>query len=356
MFFVVLSLALSVSAGPQALDLKAARAAELGSYKNAREFYFQELNLLRANGDRAGVGKVYIELGEITQVHGAFTAAETNYKQGLALLARYAAPDDVRLVTAVDDLGWLYITWGRFMDGSRFMERARMIADAVQPNDPALIRHLDTQAAYLMVAGKYSEAQKDWQRALDVGKRNFGPDSLEYDDILLHFGQGSAMFGDYSAAEEMLRHYLRIEARVSGIPTMSRAVAEAELARVYGNRHKYTDAETWFGTAIGTLKKNPGQTPLAQALVFTYLGDYEMDRKDWSSAQAQYHEALRLQESVFGDNPAVAVSMLSLSKALKKLHRNDQARNLVVHAKAILAKGKDPFDGQTVDVMALRHQ
>jgi hypothetical protein len=37
------------------------------------------------------------------------------------------------------------------------------------------------------------------------------------------------MFGDYTAAEEMLRRYLRIEARVRRLPTMSRAVAAAEL-------------------------------------------------------------------------------------------------------------------------------
>src|ERR1700722_3122664 len=171
MFSVVLSLALSVSAGPQALELKAARSAELGRYDDACKFYFQELNLLRASGDHAGVGRVYIELGEITQVHGEFSIAEKNYKQGLALLDRYAAPHDGLLVTAVDDLGWLYVSWGRFMDGSRLMEKARMLADGAQANDPKLIRHLDMQAAYLMVARKYSEAQRDWQRALEIGKR-----------------------------------------------------------------------------------------------------------------------------------------------------------------------------------------
>jgi len=356
MFSVVLSLALSVSASPQALELKAARAAELGRYDDACKFYFQELNLLRASGDRAGVGRVYIELGEITQVHGELSTAEANYKQGLALLDRYAALHDVLRATALDDLGWLYVSWGRFIDGSRLMEKARILADGAHPNDPELIRHLDMQAAYLMVAGKYSEARTDWQRALEIGKRNFGSESPEYDDILMHFGQGSAMFGDYAAAEEMLRRYLRIEARVSQIPSMSRAVAAAELARVYGKLHKYTDAETWFGIAIGTLKKNPEQTPLAQALVASYLGDYDMERKDWSSAQTHYRETLRLQQSVFGANQAVATSMISLSKALKKLHRNDEAKDLVARAKEILESGKSPLEFQTVDIVALRHQ
>ena len=119
---------------------------------------------------------------------------------------------------------------------------------------------------------------------------------------------------------------------------------------------EYTDAETWFAISIGTLKKNPEQTPLAQALVSSYLGDYDMERKDWSSAQTQYRETIRLQQSVFGENQALPISMISLSKALKKLHRNDEAKDLVAHAKAILESGKRPFENQTLDIVALRHQ
>jgi hypothetical protein len=46
----------------------------------------------------------------------------------------------------------------------------------------------------------------------------------------------------------------------------------------------------------------------------------------------------------------------TLSKALKKLHRNDEAKDLVARAKAIVESGNNPFEDQTVDVVALRHQ
>lgn len=72
------------------------------------------------------------------------------------------------------------------------------------------------------------------------------------------------------------------------------------------------------------MKNNLDQTPLAQALVSSYLGDYAMER--------------------------------TLSKALKKLHRNDEAKDLVARAKAIVESGNNPFEDQTVDVVALRHQ
>jgi len=116
-------------------------------------------------GKQVDAAVVYAKLGELTQIHGAFPAAETNSKKSIDLFNRYAPPNDLHLVTALDDLGWLYITWGKYVDGSRIMDLARTKAEGAQPNDPSLIRHLDCQAAYQVVAGKVLRAQKNWNGA-----------------------------------------------------------------------------------------------------------------------------------------------------------------------------------------------
>ena len=94
-------------------------------------------------GKQVDAAGVYAKLGELTQIHGAFAAAETSLEKSIDLLNRYAPPNDLHLVTALDDLGWLYITWGKYVDGSRIMDLARTKAEGAQPNDPSLIRHLD---------------------------------------------------------------------------------------------------------------------------------------------------------------------------------------------------------------------
>ena len=91
-------------------------------------------------------------------------------------------------------------------------------------------------------------------------------------------------------------------------------------------------------------------------MILSYLGDSSMAQGDWESAQSQYRQALRIQESVLGENNVVAESMLSLAKALKKLNLKGEAKDLAGRAKAILAAGKNPFTSNTVDVMALRRQ
>ncbi len=338
------------------LQAKADHAFSVGNYDDARKYFVQELNLLVAKGEQARAGDVYIQLGEMNQIHGAFSTAESNYKSGLDLLKRYARPSDLRLVGAWDDLGWLYITWGRFLEGSRLLDLAQAKAEAAPPKDPNLIRHLDTQAAYQTVIGRYSEARRDWNRALEIGKSNYGPDGLQYANIFVHLGQASALNGDYDVALEMLRRYIEMERRGSSVATTERAVAAAELGHVYAQLHKFSQARPWFDDAIGIFNSNSGQAPLVHSMVLSYLGDYYMAQNDWRNAELQYREALSIQQKVLGDNRAVAVSMMALAQALKKLHFKDEAKDLTARAKAIIAADQNPPVNQTVDVTALRRQ
>jgi tetratricopeptide (TPR) repeat protein len=338
------------------LHVQAVQAVEGGQYEEARQSYVKEINLLLAKGRQAEAAGAYTELGEITQIHGSFSAAEGNYRNGRELLERYGPPNDLRLVTVLDDLGWLYVTWGRITDGSRLLDQARKKAETARSDEPTLIRHLDTQAAYLVVVGKYSEAQKAWTRALEIGSVNYGPDGPEYDNVLVHFGQGSALYGDFKVAEHMFRRYMEIEGRVSQAPSTAHAVVAGELARVYMLLHKYSEAQTWFDDATGILNNNPDEAPLVRSMVLSYLGDYYMVRGDWANAQNQYRETLKIQRDVLGENRAVASSMISLSNALKKLHLKDEARELTNRAKAIFAAQPNAVRDQTVDVMALRRE
>jgi len=338
------------------LIANAAFLASTASYDDARHACLDAANLLLAKGERGGAAEIYVQLGEISQVHGSFQFAEAVYRKALDLLDRSRDPDDFRSVSALDDLGWLYVTWGRYIEGARLLDQARSRADGLPPNDPRLIQHLDTQAAYLVVAGKYSEAQKNWERALEIGKFNFGPDSPKYDGLLVHFGQGSSVYGDYKTAEQLFRRYLAIERKDAPETVQARTVAQAELGHVFAQLHRFSEAWPWFDQSLEAFKGHPQEAPLVHAMILNYLGDFYMDQKDWAPAEAQYREAVILQEKVLGPNNAVAASMISLSKALRKLHSNAEAREWMARAKAIIAAERNPQRQDTVDILALRRQ
>ncbi|HEX5230559.1 MAG TPA: tetratricopeptide repeat protein [Bryobacteraceae bacterium] len=322
----------------------------------ARENVARTARLLLAKGRPVEAGMAYTDLGEIMQVHGAFLDAEASYKKGLALLSHYTPPSDVRRVIAMDDLGWLYLTWGRLQDGSRLMDQARTHAARITTQDPVMIRHFDTQAAYNLVTGHYSEAHKDWDRALDVGRINFGPESPKYASILVHIAQGSSILGDYKLAEQLLRQYLAVKARGVSATPLELAVAQGELGHVCVQLHRLPEAQSWLDESTKAFNSHPEAAPLERSMVLSYRGDLSMAQHDWADAQWQYREALQIQQNVLGENKVVASSMLSLSKALQKLHLKDQAKQLAARAKAILSLRRDPALENTVDIMALRRQ
>jgi len=117
----------------------------------------------------------------------------------------------------------MYATWGKYADASR-----------------------------LMFEGRYTEAEKDWNRALEIRQADYGADSPKYAEVPQDAGGAAAL----------------------------------------------------------------GRPPLVYSILLSYLGDFYMATRDWQNADEQYRTALELRQRVLGNNRAVAQSMVLLSKAL----------------------------------------
>jgi tetratricopeptide (TPR) repeat protein len=338
------------------LQKSALHDAESGQYVEAENLYTKEISLLLAGGKRSEAGAVYIDLAELSHVQGVFPLAEDRYKQGIDLLRRYGQRSDDRLVRALDGLGWLYVTWGRDLDALRTMDEAREAGDQAQLSPSLLLGHLDTQAAFLSVTNRYSEAQREWKRALEVKDANYGPNSPIHDVLLLHSGQASAVYHDYNTAQQLFLRYIGIEDRASNGPSISRAAAAAELGHVDVAVHNLPQARHWFDQAMRMLDRTADQAPLVFSMVLGYQGDFYMAEKHWVAAEGDYRRALAIREKVLGDNNyAAAMGMIALSGALEKLHRKGEAKAFTARANSILAAAKSPLQNQ-VDVRALRGQ
>lgn len=105
---------------------------------------------------------------------------------------------------------------------------------------------------------------------------------------------------------------------------------------------------------MAIFNRAPKQAPLFYSMVLSYHGDLDMARRSWSEAEEDFRQALAIRKQVLGDSHAAAACMLSLSAALRKLHRKQEAKEWIAHAEAILAAEKNPLQTETVDVLALR--
>ena len=105
------------------------------------------------------------------------------------------------------------------------------------------------------------------------------------------------------------------------------------------------------------LRTIPGNVPLANALVGSYLGDYYMSQHRWSDAADQYKLVLETRQQFIPNTALVADSMGAFAKALEKLNRKGEAKRYKKQAAAILSKQHNPlYSGATVDVKSFRAQ
>ncbi len=331
-------------------------SSEMGLDDDARMYYEWEIGILQRHGRTVDAGVAYTALAELSQAAGHFSKAEAEYKRAIAMLD-HADPGDLYVVAALDELGWLYITWGRLADGSRLLDEAHAKAEHSALSSVSAIRHLDTQAAYCVILGRYTEAQRLWKQALKIGESYYGPQAHQYDNVLMHLGQASVRIGDYKTAEDMLQRYISIEGQTSEPMNATRAMVISELAHLFTAQHKYSAAQALFEKAVVMVEGAREKAPLARSMVFSYFGDYLMAQGDWRGAEHGYRQALQLQQEVLGDTRAVASSMERLSRALRKLHRKNEAEELMAEARRIwIAQPDLLYSRNTVDVQAFRQR
>lgn len=332
---------------------------EAGRYAEAKKDFQRELDVILASDSQAASGRAYLSLAGVLQLEGAFSAAEASYKNAIDAFERYAGPYDEQTATALNSLGWLYTLWGKMDEAGQFLQRGWSAAEkGLAPNNPARIRFLDTKASFLTAAGKYSDAERLWKQALEIGEKSYIGQEGKYDEVFLHIGQLYSILHEYQSAENMFQRFLAVEKQMIRTNMSVRAVVTAELARIYTDEHKYADAESLFSKSIQLLDSERDKVPLSYSLVQSYFGDYYMERSKWRDAEAQYRSALKMRTAMLGDNATdVATSMFSLSKALRKLHRKKEADQYMAQAVAIAASQKiGLYRADTIDVRAFRQK
>jgi tetratricopeptide (TPR) repeat protein len=96
------------------------------------------------------------------------------------------------------------------------MDEAWAPTDRADPNDPRLIRHLDSQVAYLMVAGRYSEARTWFDQSLAIFNEHPDRAPLVHSIILSNLGDFYMEQEDWKNPESPYREALRIQENVLG--------------------------------------------------------------------------------------------------------------------------------------------
>jgi tetratricopeptide (TPR) repeat protein len=326
-----------------------------GKFSEA-DYYFQAA--LKRIDDGASnptlKAELYIGRGWLMQMQGAYTAAETNYNSALQI----ASPSNNLLnAEALNRLGRLYLQTGRFTDASGLLQRGRVLAEKALPaDDSRLTIFFDSEAYLLFEAGRYSEAEKEWLKALNLGNE-FGRRDLDRLIVLMHLGVMYYFVGNLNAAEVILTRCLRANEKVVGGDPLDKDLILSTLAATLAKEKKTDEADRIYKDFPQLSDSACNSSPVVCSAMQSNLGDYHVARHQWHQAEANFRKALRVREKALGRTATgLGNCLLSLSQVLRKLKRKKEAKVLEARAAALAVVDRDLtyHTNQTVDVRSFR--
>lgn len=181
-----------------------------------------------------------------------------------------------------------------------------LLARARGESDSSLIPPLDSLAAVRAEQGDDEEAERLYERALELA-RAFGHDNAVEARILGHLATVYSRRRHYGAAEHLLGRALTIEQKVWASDPAKLAEPLNNLAAVYANTGRYAEAEALLRRSLALRERELGPEHPTVATVRANLGAVALGLRKYAEAEPLIERALEAEERVLGrEHPSLA--------------------------------------------------
>ncbi|KAL9024121.1 MAG: hypothetical protein Q9196_006743 [Gyalolechia fulgens] len=188
---------------------------------------------------------------------------------------------------AFHNLGLLYADRGKYTEAEKMYQRA---LDGYEgPNTLYTITNL---GIVYRIQGNYIKAEKMYQRALDENEKLYGPDDPSTLDAVGNLGVLRRNQGKYTEAEKMYQRVLDGYEKARGPNHPSTLNTVHNLGALYCHQHRYTEADKMFQLALDRRTKALGPNHISTLNTVQNLGALYYDQGNYIEAEKMYQRAL----------------------------------------------------------------
>jgi len=224
---------------------------------------------------------------------------------------------------------------GKYDEALRLGERALEIREKrLGPDHLEVARSLNNLAHIYYLRGDYAKAEPLYQRALVIREKALGPDHLEVADSLNSLSTLYWVKGDYAKSELLQQRALAIREKVLGPDHPDLATSLNNVAGIYNFKGDYAKAEQLYQRSLAIREKALGPDHPGLASSLSNLALLYSDRGDYNRADLLYQRSLAIREKALGpDHQDVAISLHNL--ALNYSRRGDYAKAEPLYRRAL---------------------
>ncbi len=287
------------------LALSAAR------YGEAEKTLRSALDQAEATGNQRQLSMSLNNLAAVYGSEGRLEESESLYKSALAIDEKDLGKDHLDVAMSLANMSTLYCNQGRFNEAEPLCKRALSIIErALGPDNTDVAMALSNLASTYLSQRKYQEAQPLYERALSIYEAAENPSHIELWRGLNNLAnvyrlQGKteqaaelrkralAMNQKAAASAPIVRQALSMNEKIYGPNHKETAISLSDLASIYQQQGKNSEAEQLYKRAIEILKSPNQADHETLANVFT---DYaELLRKTYRQGAASVMDNMAMQ-------------------------------------------------------------
>lgn len=326
-----------------------------GRYDEAKGLYEKARSILQKNLGTASKDVVtsLTGLAAIEQREGRYREAEELLKQALEANRKIFGEGHQQVALSESALGALYMTAGRNEDGVRLYDQAlatlKNTVGRSNPKDPAIAQVLMNLALLETKMGKYSAAQA---RLKSIDETN--PD-LSPVELAGYAGTNAYLLSElkrYDQALPLYKRALDIYRREFGPEHSVVAQAMNNTAGTYRRLHQCQSAEALLGQARAIQEKTLDRSAPDIGMTLTNEADCKSDEKRYAEAEVLYNQALKILSDKLGsESQDLAVTLDGLAIALREQGKFAESEAIFKRDLAIREKSLGPNHPRIADTL-----
>lgn len=321
-------------------------------YASAEQHFSEALSLSEKIPGVAAYehGDILLNLGFIRMVQGRYAEAEQLLNSSIEALASDPGPWAQRdLANAYYRLAGVYTSEHRYTEAQQQYQKALQAQEKLSgPNSREVARTLRGLAELYQDEEKYGESESLYKQAIGVYEKTVGPEDPELADALEYLGclyrdqeqetrPGSPAASFYTAqARPLLERALAIREKAFGREHAKTADTLSDLSLLEFFALNPGEAERLAQRALPIQEKAYGSDSLPVSTTLNRLGLAERDLNKFAEAEASIGRALAIREKKLpGDHPWVRIILNNLASVYLAQGEVEKAAPLLKRAQAI---------------------
>ncbi|MBD0373237.1 MAG: tetratricopeptide repeat protein [Pyrinomonadaceae bacterium] len=209
------------------------------------------------------------QLGDkVTKLYneGKYDEALPQAKRALEIIEKNLGPEDPLIVSALINLGEIYIAKRKYGEGQELLERAVKIYEkTVGPNTPRIGELLDRIALTNYARGNSQKTEKLYLRALAIREKAYGGESAEVGKSLSKLAEYYLLEGLYEKAGDVFKRLLPIREKKAGVKNQALIETLERYACLMRKKGQEDEALKLEGRASSLSDVNPNNLPPVEA-------------------------------------------------------------------------------------------